>query len=60
MDARQLGEDVSEFGGGKRDYGGVNPEYGVSALDLHISIFKVKRIVTSAYPFATGLSDVVV
>ena len=58
MDARQLRENVSEFGGGERDNGGVNPEYGVSAQDLHVPIFKVKYIVTSVHPSVAAPSDV--
>ena len=59
MDARQLGENVPEFGGGKRDGAGVNPEYSTPTQDIHVPIVKIKRIVTSVHPFAAGLSDVI-
>ena len=44
-------KDVSEFWGGKRDDRRMNAEYGVSAHDLHVSVFEIKRVVTSSRLF---------
>ena len=52
-------EDVPKLRGRKRDDGGVNPEDGAPAHDLHASIFEVKRLVASKYPFATRLFHIV-
>ena len=60
MGVWHAGENISEFWGGKRNDGGVNPEYGVSAHDLHVSILKVKRIVMNVRLCATALSDVII
>lgn len=57
--ARHVGENISEFGGGKREDSGVNPKRGVSAHNLHVSILKVKRVVMSVRMFATVLSDII-
>ena len=43
-----MGQHVSESGGGERDNGRVNSEYGISAHDLHVSVIEVKRIVREA------------
>ena len=53
----RLGEDVPELGGGKRDSGGMDPEYGVSTHNLYIPVFKVKGVVASSYLF-TGVFDI--
>ena len=44
-----------EFGGGKREDGGMNTEYGAFAYNLHISIFEVKRVVANKRLFLTVL-----
>jgi hypothetical protein len=51
MEQCQRRKDVSEFWRGKRDDRRMNPEQGVSAHDLHVSIFKVKSVVASSRVF---------
>ena len=52
------GKHVSEFGGGERDNGGMDPENRMSTHDLHVSVLEVECLVRSEYPFVTTLSDI--
>ena len=54
----QLGEDTPKLGGGERDDGGMDLEYGLTAHNLYVSVFEVKRIVASGCPLLAGVFDI--
>ena len=58
MNECRLGEDVPELGGGERDDGGMDPEYGLTAHNLYVSVFEVKCIVASDCPLLAEVFDI--
>ena len=54
----RLGEDVPELGGGKRDDGEMDPEYGIAAQNLYVPVFEVKCLVASGCPLLAGVFDI--
>ena len=49
---------LGELGGGERDDGRMDPEHGITAQNLYVSVFEVKCLVASGYLRLTGVFDI--